>query len=264
MSNSIQGLPSDGPVQVERLADGGLWRVRLATPKANILDQAKFEILGDVFERGGADPDLKAILLTAEGPHFSFGASVEEHLPGLFETMIRTFHGVVRSAVASNVTCLAAVRGQCLGGGLELVSVCSRIFATGDAMFAQPEIRLGVFAPVASILLPDRIGQARAEELCLSGRSLAADEALRIGLIDEVGVDPEASAISYYEEYLAAHSAKALRLATEAARIGLTRRFDTELQAAEDLYLERLMATEDAAEGLEAFLAKRQPQWRNR
>jgi cyclohexa-1,5-dienecarbonyl-CoA hydratase len=264
MSEVIRGLPSEGPVQVERLAEGGLWRLRLATPKANILDQAKFEILGAVFERAAADSDLKAILLTAEGPHFSFGASVEEHMPGLFETMIRTFHAVIRSAVASNVVCLAAVRGQCLGGGLELVSVCSRIFAASDAMFGQPEIRLGVFAPVASVLLPDRIGQARAEELCLSGRSLAADEALRLGLIDEVGVDPEASALSYYQEYLAPHSAKALRLATEAARIGLARRFESELQAAENLYLERLMTTEDAAEGLQAFLDKRQPQWRNR
>lgn len=264
MNEAIQGLPSEGPVQVERLAEGGLWRVRLATPKANILDQAKFEVLGAVFERAAATTDLKAILLTAEGPHFSFGASVEEHMPGLFERMIRTFHAVIRSAVASNVACLAAVRGQCLGGGLELVTVCSRIFAASDAMFGQPEIRLGVFAPVASVLLPDRIGQARAEELCLSGRSLAADEALRIGLIDEVGVDPEASALAYYEEYLAPHSAKALRLATEAARIGLSRRFESELQAAEKLYLERLMTTEDAAEGLQAFLAKRQPQWRNR
>lgn len=264
MSEAIQGLPDGGPVQGERMADGGLWRVRLATPKANILDQAKFEILGSVFEQAAADPDLKAILFTAEGPHFSFGASVEEHMPGLFETMIQTFHGVIRSAVASNVACLAAVRGQCLGGGLELVSVCSRIFAADDAMFGQPEIRLGVFAPVASILLPDRIGQARAEELCLSGRSLAADEALRIGLIDEIADDPEAAALAYYEEHLATHSAKALRLATEAARIGLARRFDTELQAAEDLYLEQLMRTEDAAEGLQAFLDKRRPQWRNR
>lgn len=264
MSDAIRGLPTDGPVQTEGLDDGGLWRVRLATPKANILDQAKFEILDAVFEQAATDADLKAILLTAEGPHFSFGASVEEHMPGLFETMIRTFHGVIRAAVASNVTCLAAVRGQCLGGGLELVSVCSRIFAAPDAMLGQPEIRLGVFAPVASVLLRDRIGQARAEEICVSGRSLGAEEALRIGLIDEIDLDPEAAALSYYESHLAAHSAKSLRLAIEAARVGLTRRFETELQSVEDLYLEQLMKTEDAAEGLEAFVEKRRPRWRNR
>ena len=264
MSDAIQGLPVDGPVQVDGLADGGLWRVRLATPKANILDQEKFEILGAVFRQAATDTDLKAILLTAEGPHFSFGASVEEHMPGKFETMIRTFHSVIRAAVSSNVTCLAAVKGQCLGGGLELVSVCSRIFATPDAMLGQPEIRLGVFAPVASILLPNRIGQARSEEICASGRSLAAEEALRIGLIDAIEDDPEAAALAYFENHLAAHSARSLRLATEAARVGLARRFDTELQIVEDLYLEQLMKTEDAAEGLQAFLDKRRPKWRNR
>lgn len=264
MSDAIQDLPTEGPVQIDSLAGGGLWRVTLATPKANILDQVKFEILSAVFERAADDNDLKAILLTAEGPHFSFGASVEEHLPGSFETMIRTFHGVIRAAVASNIVCLAATRGQCLGGGLELISVCSRIFAASNAMFGQPEIRLGVFAPVASVLLPDRIGQARAEEICLSGRSLKADEALRIGLIDQIDDDPEKAAVSYFENHLEAHSAKTLRLATEAVRVGQARRFDSELQAAEDLYLERLMKTEDAFEGLEAFLEKRQPRWRNR
>lgn len=255
---------SDDVVKLESKAGGGFWVVRLATPKANILDQAKFEALGAVFERAADDPDLKAVLLAAEGPHFSFGASVEEHLPGSFETMIRTFHRVIRSALAANVTCLAAVRGQCLGGALELVTVCSRIFAAPDAAFGQPEIRLGVFPPVASVLLPDRIGQARAEEICLSGRSLDAAEALRIGLVDELADDPEAAAVAYFEKYLAPHSALSLRLAAEAVRTGQSRRFDAELEAAETLYLERLMATEDAVEGLEAFLAKRPPAWRHR
>ena len=255
---------SDDPVRLESLAGGSLWSVRLATPKTNILDQAKFEALDKIFERAASEPDLKAILLAAEGPHFSFGASVEEHLPGSFETMIRTFHGVIRRALATHVTCLAAVRGQCLGGALELIGICSRIFASSDAMFGQPEIRLGVFAPVASVLLPSRIGQARAEEICLSGRSLPADEAWRIGLIDEVVDEPETAALEYFESHLASHSARSLRLAAQAVRAGQSRRFEAELEFAENLYLEELMATDDAVEGLEAFLAKRQPEWRNR
>jgi len=255
---------SDDPVRLELPAGKGLWCVRLATPKANILDQQKFEALDEIFRRASSDADLKAILLAAEGPHFSFGASVEEHLPGSFETMIHTFHGVIRSALATNVTILAAVRGQCLGGALELISICSRIFAAPDAVFAQPEIRLGVFPPVASVLLPRRIGQARAEEICLSGRSLPAEEALRIGLIDEVVAEPESSALEYFESHLAPHSAKSLRLAAQAVRSGQSRHFEAELAYAEKLYLEKLMATEDAVEGLEAFLAKRQPEWGNR
>jgi cyclohexa-1,5-dienecarbonyl-CoA hydratase len=262
--SDIAGPPGADPVKIETAADGALWRVRLATPKANILDQAKFELLEDLFERAAAAVELKAILFEAEGPHFSFGASVEEHLPGSFETMIRTFHRVIRGALGSDVVCLAAVRGQCLGGALELVSVCSRIFASPDAMLGQPEIRLGVFPPVASVLLPDRIGRARAEDICLSGRILPADEAWRIGLVDELADDPESAAIDYFERHLAAHSAIGLRLAVRAARVGLARRFEDELRAAEELYLGELMATEDAVEGLEAFLAKRKPEWRNR
>jgi len=264
MTTGNDELPRQGPVQVRQEAGGSLWRVRLATPKANILDQEKFEILAAVFARAAGAGDLKAILLEAEGPHFSFGASVEEHLPGSFATMIRTFHDVVRASLASHVVCLAAVRGQCLGGALELVSVCTRIFATADAMLGQPEIRLGVFPPVASVLLPDRIGRARAEDICLSGRVLGADEALRIGLVDELAEDPEAAALDYFRRYLEPHSAASLRLAVQAVRIGLTNRLETELQRAESLYLDELMATDDAVEGLEAFLAKRPPSWRNR
>ena len=117
---------------------------------------------------------------------------------------------------------------------------------------------------MASVLLPGRVGQARAEDICLSGRVLAAEEALRIGLVDEVADDPEAAARSYFDNHLAAHSAIGLRLAVKAARLGLMRGLEEDLQAAEDLYLEELMSTEDAVEGLEAFLEKRSPKWRNR
>ena len=264
MTTVSDDLPLQGPVQVQQEAGGSLWRVRLATPKANILDQEKFELLGGIFRRAAGARELKAIILEADGPHFSFGASVEEHLPGSFDTMIRTFHDVVRGALASEVVCLAAVRGQCLGGALELISVCSRIFVAADAMLGQPEIRLGVFPPVASVLLPERIGRARSEDICLSGRILPADEALRIGLVDELTDDPEAAALDYFRRYLEPRSAASLRLAVRAVRVGLSGRLEKELQSAETLYLEELMATEDAVEGLEAFLAKRPPTWRNR
>jgi cyclohexa-1,5-dienecarbonyl-CoA hydratase len=127
----------------------------------------------------------------------------------------------------------------------------------------QPEIALGVFAPVASVALADRIGRSRAEDLCLSGRSIGADEALRIGLVDLVTDDPSAAALAYAREHLAQHSASSLRLAQRALRGAYRERFRQELENVERLYIETLMATEDANEGLNAFIEKRAPSWRN-
>ncbi len=249
------------PVRVDRMEDGALWDVVLNTPKANILDMEKIALLREAFVDARSDPRVKAIVLRGEGHHFSFGASVPEHLPGACETMIPAFHGLVRAMAGASVVTIAAVHGQCLGGGLELATICHRVFASPGATLGQPEIVLGVFAPVASIILADRIGRGRAEDLCLSGRVVAAEEAARIGLVDEIAGDPVASAFAYARRHILPHSGSSLRLAARALRIDLTRRLDEELGAIERLYLETLMATRDAREGLNAFLEKRPPRW---
>lgn len=252
------------PVRVEVLEDGAVWRVVLATPKANILDMPKIETLTDTFVRAAGDRDLKAIVIDADGPHFSFGASVEEHLPGSYEVMIPKFDALFGHMLDSAVTTLASVRGQCLGGGLELVSFCHRVFAAPDARLGQPEILLGVFAPVASAYLPERIGRGAAEDLCLSGRSLDAEEAHAVRLVDEIAEPPLVAALEYARTHLVPRSASSLRLAVRAARAGMADRFRRNMQAIETMYLEELMKTEDAQEGLRAFLEKRNPEWRNR
>lgn len=252
------------PVRVEVLEDGAVWRVVLATPKANILDMPKIEILTDTFVRAAADRDLKAIVIDADGPHFSFGASVEEHLPGSFEIMIPKFDALFGHMLDCSIMTLAAVRGQCLGGGLELASFCHRVFASPDAKLGQPEIMLGVFAPVASAFLPERIGRGAAEDLCLSGRSIDVTEAHSIRLVDEIAESPLVAALEYARTHLLARSASSLRLAVRAARAGIADRFRRNMQAIETMYLDELMTTEDAQEGLRAFLEKRQPEWRNR
>jgi cyclohexa-1,5-dienecarbonyl-CoA hydratase len=248
-------------VRVEPLDDGAIWRVTLATPKANIIDMEKSEQLCSIFSDAGADKHLKAIVLEGEGPHFSFGASVEEHLPGKFEPMLRGFHKLFGQILDSSVTTLAAVSGQCLGGGLELAAFCHRVFASANAKLGQPEIVLGVFAPVASVALADRIGRSRAEDLCLSGRSITAEEAREIGLVDEIADDPSEAALFYAREHLLKHSASSLRLAVRALRGGFAERFRKDLAEAERLYMETLMSTADAVEGLEAFVEKRPPSW---
>jgi cyclohexa-1,5-dienecarbonyl-CoA hydratase len=243
------------------LENGAIWRLVLATPKANVLDAAKIGELAAAFRAASTDPRLACILIEGEGPHFSFGASVEEHLQGKFVAMLASFHGLFRSMLETGVPTLAAVRGQCLGGALELASFSTRVFASPDAKLGQPEIKLGVIAPVASAFLAERVGRAAAEELCLTGRSLGAAEALAIGLVDEIADDPDAAAIAWAKRELLPLSTSSLRLAQRALRIGLSDRMQHDLERVERLYRDELMKTADAVEGLNAFLEKRAPVW---
>jgi len=251
-----------GPVAVERFDDGAGWRVVFGGSKGNMLDAALMDALTEVFREAGRTADLRVICLEGQGVHFSFGASVREHLPEHVAGMLRKFDGLLRALLDSAVVVIAAVRGQCLGGGLELATICHRVVAARDAKFGQPEIVLGVFAPVASVVLADRVGRGRAEDLCLSGRTIDADEAFRIGLVDQIADgDPMSAALAYAREHLVPRSASSLRLAVRAARAALNARFESDLPVVERLYLDRLMATRDAEEGLRAFLEKRPPRW---
>jgi cyclohexa-1,5-dienecarbonyl-CoA hydratase len=252
------------PIRIWLEREARLLRLRLARPKANVLDAAMVEALDGAFVAHGGNPDLHAVLLDAEGPNFSFGASVEEHLPQSCAAMLANFHALALRVLRSGVPVLVAIRGQCLGGGLELACAGHLLFAAPDARLGQPEIQLGVFAPAASCLLPERIGLAQAEDLLLSGRSIGADEAHRMGLVNAVAEDPEATALAYFDQHLAPRSAHSLRHAVRAARHDMADRVASKLGALERSYLDELMRSHDAVEGLRAFLGKRPAQWRNR
>ncbi len=245
-------------------AEGRLLRVRLNRPKANLIDAAMISALDRVFAEQLDNPELGAILLDADGPHFSFGASVDEHLPEQCAAMLHALHRLVLRMVDAPVPILVAIRGQCLGGGLEVALAGHLIFVAPDASLGQPEIKLGVFAPAASCLLPELIGPSRALDLLISGRSITGTEAAAIGLAHEVAADPEAAAFAYFERSLAQKSASSLRHAVKAARLDFAARVESKLASVERLYLDDLMKTHDAVEGLEAFIAKRAVQWKHR
>jgi cyclohexa-1,5-dienecarbonyl-CoA hydratase len=252
------------PVRAWLERDGALLRLRLARPKANVLDAAMIAALDEALDRHLSLAELRAVVLDSEGPHFSFGASVEEHLPEQCAGMLKRFHRLILRLVESPVPILVAVSGQCLGGGLELAIAGHFVFAGRDARLGQPEITLGVFAPAASCLLPARIGRASAEDLLLSGRTIDGEEAASIGLVNALADDPEQAALDYYDRHLAGKSASSLRFAVEAARTGFAALMRERIAAVETLYLSRLMETRDAAEGLNAFLEKRVAEWENR
>ncbi|MCB2043225.1 MAG: cyclohexa-1,5-dienecarbonyl-CoA hydratase [Rhodoferax sp.] len=241
--------------------DGALLRLRLSRPKANIVDAEMIAALHGALRAHGTLTTLRAVLLDAEGPHFSFGASVEEHLPDRCAAMLASLHALVLAMLEFPAPILVAVRGQCLGGGLEVALAGGPIFAASDAVFGQPEMKLGVFAPAASVLLPYRVNQPAAEDLLFSGRAIGAAEANRIGLVHTVFDDPETAALAYVNEHLLHKSAAAMACAVLAARGAMVRDVRQRLGAVEHLYLERLMSTRDANEGLVAFLAKRKPHW---
>lgn len=245
-------------------ADGALLRLRLARPKANIVDAEMIAALHGALVAHGSNKSLRGVLLDSEGPHFSFGASVEEHLPDRCAQMLASLHELIIAMVEFPAPILVAVRGQCLGGGLEVALAGQWIFAAPDALFGQPEMKLGVFAPAASVLLPYRVHLPMAEDLLYSGRTIGASAALACGLVHAAADDPEAAACGWFHEHLEGKSAAALACATAAARGAMQRDVRQRLAEVERLYLDRLMATRDANEGLVAFLAKRKPNWEHR
>ena len=178
--------------------------------------------------------------------------------------MIKSLHALIKKMIKCPVPILVVVRGNCLGGGLEVAMAGNMIFAAGDALMGQPEIKLAVFAPAASCLLPRLVARQHAEDLLYSGRSITGDKAAEIGLAVSASSDPEADALAYYNTHLAKVSASTLSLAVKAVRDNFIGDVCEDLDRVEKLYLEDLMNTHDAVEGLTAFVEKRRAQWEHR
>jgi cyclohexa-1,5-dienecarbonyl-CoA hydratase len=238
--------------------------VVLAAPKANIVDQAMMAELESAFDRLASRRDLKAIVLTGEGPNFSFGASVQEHLPDQISGTLARLHALLRRIAEAPAPTIAAVRGQCLGGGLEVALACDLILAEETAQLGCPEIQLGVFPPAASALLPVRIGAGPASSLVLTGVSVTGAVGAALGLVARTAGPGQLEAV--LAEWLAAdflpRSPSALRYAALAVRRPLMHALEQDLPVLERLYLQDLMSEPDAAEGIRAFLEKRSPRWR--
>jgi cyclohexa-1,5-dienecarbonyl-CoA hydratase len=255
---------AEAPLRAWLERDGALLRLRLARPKANLIDAAMIGALQQALDSHRDNSGLLAALVDHEGPHFSFGASVEEHLPEQCDAMLRGLHTLIGTMLEWPKPILVAARGQCLGGGLEFAAAGHLLFLAPDAQLGQPEMKLGVFAPAASVLLPARIGQARAEDLLYSGRSIDAGTALAWGLANAVAEDPVAFALEYFQDNLSDKSAASLALAVRAARTPFAELARARLDDVEMLYVEKLMETHDAVEGLTAFVEKRRAKWEHR
>jgi cyclohexa-1,5-dienecarbonyl-CoA hydratase len=240
----------------------GTVRIVLARPPLNILTIAMMEEIGNALAGAAEVQGLKAVLLTGDGKAFSAGVDVEDHREERVKPMLEAFHGIFRRLHDLECLTVAAVQGAALGGGAELATFCDLVIGSETATFGQPEIKVGVFAPIAALHYPSRIGVHRTLQLLLSGRVIGAAEALQIGLVDRV-VPPGALAetVEVELERITAQSAAILRLTKRAVRECLGLPFPLALSQLEDLYHHELMATQDADEGLRAFSEKRRAVW---
>jgi cyclohexa-1,5-dienecarbonyl-CoA hydratase len=242
-------------------------RVTFARPPLNIFTIALMRELDAALTECMLMRDVVAVVFdAAEGSRaFSAGVSVEEHQPETVYQMLESFHNVFRTLEQMGKPTLAVVEGAALGGGCELVAACDVVLAAAGAKFGQPEIKLGVFPPVAAVLLPRVMGERRARELILTGEIFDAQEALRDGLVSHV-VEPGRLEAKLQEVLgrLRELSAPALEMTRRAMDAGRGRPFLEALERAEDIYLNELMKTEDAHEGVRAFMEKRKPDWRNK
>lgn len=238
----------------------------LSDGKGNVLDHIMMEELQQVLDSFRDKKELKLITFSGEGKHFSFGASVEEHQKEMAATMLTHFHKLFFSIRDLSIPTMAKISGQCLGGGLELALICNFIFADKSARLSQPEISLGVFPPPASVLLPLKIGYARAEELLITGKSINAEEAHTMGLVNHVfdtREELDVKSIEWIEKNILPKSASSLRFAVKAARIKFNHILGNFLPQLEYMYVNELMNTKDANEGINSFLSKRSPVWEN-
>ena len=245
-------------------AQGSTLWITLDRPPLNIIDIPMMRALDQALS---SLPDQNAyVIFRGAGPKgFSAGAEVRDHAPDRVAEMLATFHAIFRRLWHADCVTIAAVHGHCLGGGCELATSCDFVVAAESAQFGQPEIKLGCFPPVAMVMLPRLVGPRAALDLILTGRAIPAREAQQLGLATRVVPDDQLNA--EVDALLAE-----LRLRSPAV-LGMTRRalwrstgldFDRSLREAEELYLNRLMKTEDAQEGICAFLEKRVPVWRGR
>jgi cyclohexa-1,5-dienecarbonyl-CoA hydratase len=245
----------------------GVARLTLNRPPLNVLDIAMMREISTALDGLDDDRSVKVLVLEAvEGSKaFSAGVDVSEHTADMVEKMIEVFHRIFRLLDGLEVPTIAVAGGAALGGGCELALFCDMVIASEKASFGQPEIQVGVFPPVAAAALPDIIGPKKAMEMVLIGDRIPAAEAERLGLVNKV-VPPEElkAAADELVGRLAKLSGAVLRLTKRAVRLGSAGGFAEGLAAVEEVYLGPLMSTEDAHEGLAAFMEKRSPVWKDR
>ncbi|MFQ5791244.1 MAG: enoyl-CoA hydratase/isomerase family protein [Acidobacteriota bacterium] len=246
--------------------EGGVARIKLNRPKFNnVLNIGMLEEIGAALEIISLNVDSKIVVFQGSDQAFSSGLDIADHTEEKAYQLLDAFHTIFRHLVELDAVSVSIVKGMALGGGCELAACCDFCLSAEDAKLGQPEIKAGIFPSVATVLYPRLIGLRRTYEMILTGRIYGAKEAERIGLITRAlppdGLDTEAER---WVDFLRGFSAPVLRLARQAISRSVDQPFEEALRGVEEVYLNQLMSTEDAKEGLQALLEKRKPDWKHR
>jgi cyclohexa-1,5-dienecarbonyl-CoA hydratase len=255
-----------GPVERIEERDGRWIRLVLAAPRGNLLSLDMVRALDAAVDAAATVRGLRWLTVEGAGGEFSFGADLNEHRPAPMRTVLPETHALLRKWLSVPVPTAALVEGRCLGGGFELALCCDDILAGADATFGCPEVNVSAFAPMAALLLPLRVGASRAARATVTGDHQSAVHWHQAGLVSIVpaGGSLRASAGEWFDSRLAGKSAVALSHATRAARAVLRAQVEPLIQVLEIQYLDELLATHDAAEGVDAWLEKRPARWHDR
>jgi len=253
-----------GNIIFER-TDGAAW-ITINRPPHNILDIATMKDINNALAEVERDNESKAVIIRGAGNRaFSAGVDVKDHLPEKMEEMVKEFENIFHWLIKVGRPTIAAVDGMCLGGGCEVALFCDMVIATEKAQFGQPEIKLAVFPGLAVAALPRIIPRKKAFEMIITGDSVDAREAERMGLVNKVvpedKLDEEVRALL---RRLTDKSLVALKLTRYALYSSYDLEFHKALGWVNDIYRGILMSTEDANEGLKSFLEKRKPVWKGR
>jgi cyclohexa-1,5-dienecarbonyl-CoA hydratase len=240
-------------------------QITLVNPPLNVLDLPMMRELSSALAEIEARSDISVVVLSGQGQSFSAGVEVAAHTPDKAAAMLTGFHAIIRVLISTTKVTVAAVQGNCMGGGAELAMVCDVVITTEDAQWRFPEIKLGCFPPVAATALSTLVGQKLAADLILTGRMISGKQAAEAGLATRSILGDELKTVmNEVTGQLAGLSPAALALAKKAIYAWDSMHFDKGLARSEKIYLEELLQTEDAEEGIRAFLEKRNPVWKGR
>lgn len=240
-------------------------RITLNRPPLNIMNIEMMAEIGEALESLHNEDHVKLIVVSSACKVFSAGIDMADHTPQKVFQLLDAFHKIFLTMIEIGKPTLAAVNGPALGGGCELATFCDLVIAADNAKFGQPEIKVGVFPPVATVVFPYLVGKKKAMELILTGEAIEAKEALSLGLINRV-VPPEKleATVKEVASKIAVNSGPVLQMMKKTMLSGEGLSFQEALKNAEDIYLNQLMALEDTNEGLKAFIERRTPVWKDK
>ncbi len=237
-------------------------RIALHNPPLNVIDVPMMEELAQALTEIQTHPDVSVVVIRGEGKAFSAGVDVAAHTPDRVEEMLTKFHTVIRALLNMKKVTIAAAQGHCLGGGAELAMICDVVYTSTSALWGFPEIKLGCYPPVACTALAALVGQKRAAELILTGKTISGTEAAEIGLANHAVAEEQLhAAVDETVQQLLRLSPSSLAITKKAVYTWDAAHFDKGLARAEKIYLEDLLKTADAQEGIRAFIEKRAPKW---